>query len=84
MQEYLEKQWADDLEEENAIRLTVKTLLEVVDSGAKNMEVAVITQGRPMRMLDEATLAALSASIEAEQEEAKKKASAGSGESKES
>ncbi len=38
-QEYLEKQWAEGLNEEEAIKLTVKTLLEVVDSGSKNMEV---------------------------------------------
>jgi len=29
MQEYLEKQWTEGLSEEEAIRLTVKTLLEV-------------------------------------------------------
>jgi len=82
MQEYLEKQWEDSLGEEEAIRLTVKTLLEVVDSGAKNMEVAIIKNGQPMRMLDEATLAALAASIEAEQEEAKNKAGGGVAETK--
>lgn len=38
-QEYLEKQWTEGLSEEEAIKLTVKTLLEVVDSGSKNMEV---------------------------------------------
>jgi uncharacterized membrane protein len=38
-QEYLEKQWTEGLNEEEAIKLTVKTLLEVVDSGSKNMEV---------------------------------------------
>ena len=38
-QEYLEKQWTEGLGEEEAIKLTVKTLLEVVDSGSKNMEV---------------------------------------------
>ena len=76
MQEYLEKHWTDGLSEEEAIRLTVKTLLEVVDSGSKNMEVAIIKAGQPVRMLDEATLASLSAQIEAEAEEAKNKGAA--------
>lgn len=46
---------------------------QVVDSGSKNMEVAIIKAGEPVRMLDEATLAALSAQIEAEAEELKNK-----------
>lgn len=42
MKEYLEKNWAKDLSESDSVRLAVKALLEVVDSGAKNMEIAVI------------------------------------------
>jgi hypothetical protein len=46
---------------------------QVVDSGSKNMEVAIIKAGQPVRLLEEAALAALSAQIEAEAEEAKSK-----------
>ena len=44
MREFLEKEWAADLDDAAAIRLCVKALLEVVDSGANNMEVVVLTR----------------------------------------
>jgi 20S proteasome subunit alpha 4 len=56
------------------VRLTVKALLEVVDSGSKNMEVAVITYGNPMRLLPEEELQGIISDIEREQEEAKRSA----------
>ena len=42
VREFLEKNWNAELSQEAAVRLTVKALLEVVDSGSKNMEIAVI------------------------------------------
>jgi 20S proteasome subunit alpha 4 len=36
---------------EDTIRLTVKSLLEVVQTGAKNIEVAVLAPGERMQML---------------------------------
>lgn len=60
------------------MRLTIKALLEVVDSGSKNMEVAVSRCGVPVRMLTEAELEVIIADIEREAEEAKKEASAAS------
>jgi 20S proteasome subunit alpha 4 len=47
-------------------------LLEVVDSGSKNMEVAVIRFGNPVRMLPEEELQTIITDIEREQEEAKR------------
>ena len=44
----MEKNWAVDQSEEDSVRLTVKALLEVVDSGSKNMEVAVMKFGKPV------------------------------------
>ena len=73
MQEYLEKNWNATLNEADAVRLTIKALLEVVDSGAKNMELAVSRYGVPMRLVPEAELEVIIADIEREQEEAKKK-----------
>jgi 20S proteasome subunit alpha 4 len=72
VQEFLEKNWTANLASEDATRLTVKALLEVVDSGSKNMEVAVITYGNPMRLLPEEELQNIISDIEREQEEAKK------------
>lgn len=50
----------------------MKALLEVVDSGSKNMEIAVITADDPARILPESELQAIISDIEREQEEAKK------------
>jgi len=74
VQEFLEKNWAVNLSSEDAVRLTVKALLEVVDSGSKNMEVAMITFGNPVRLLPEEELQTIIGDIEREQEEAKKSA----------
>jgi 20S proteasome subunit alpha 4 len=78
VQEFLEKNWTANLAEADAVRLTVKALLEVVDSGSKNMEVAVSRCGVPVRMLTEAELEAIIADIEREQEEARKEKEAAS------
>ena len=43
----LEKSWAEGMTEAEAVRLAVKSLLEVGDSGSKNMEVAVHRRGAP-------------------------------------
>ncbi len=50
VREYLEKNWTADLSEVDALNLTVKALLEVVDSGSKNMEVAIMRLGANMQV----------------------------------
>lgn len=72
MQEFLEKSWSSNLTEDEAVRLTIKALLEVVDSGSKNMEVAVMKFKEPVHMVTEDQLQAIISDIEKEQEEAKK------------
>lgn len=42
VREFLEKNHRDDLTREEAIKLTVKSLLEVVQTGAKNIEISVM------------------------------------------
>jgi hypothetical protein len=42
MREFLEKNCEDGMSESRAIKLCVKALLEVVDSGAKNMEICLV------------------------------------------
>lgn len=74
VREFLEKNWSDGLSESDAVRLTVKALLEVVDSGSKNMEVAIMCKGSPVKMIAEEDLQAIIVDIEREQEEAKKAA----------
>lgn len=71
--EFLEKNWAADMAEEECVRTTIKALLEVVDSGAKNMEVAIMRRGEAVHMVKEADLEGIIADIEKEAEEAKAK-----------
>ena len=72
MREYLEKEWTAGLEDDDAVALCVKTLLEVVDSGAKNMEVVVLKrdpQGAQTELtLPDDALDAIIKKIEAERE----------------
>jgi len=42
MREFLEKEWTKDMDEASCKKLAIRALLEVVDSGAKNMEICVI------------------------------------------
>ncbi|PIA15603.1 N-terminal nucleophile aminohydrolase [Coemansia reversa NRRL 1564] len=44
VREYLEKHYTDDIGENDAIKLAVKSLLEVVQTGSKNIEILVITK----------------------------------------
>jgi 20S proteasome subunit alpha 4 len=52
VKEFLEKNWTEGLSQEQSVRLSVKALLEVVDSGSKNMEVAVMRADQPMMVSD--------------------------------
>lgn len=39
------------MDREETIKLTVKSLLEVVQTGAKNIEIAITAPGKPLEML---------------------------------
>eukprot|EP00618_Florenciella_parvula_P014712 CAMPEP_0119479834 /NCGR_PEP_ID=MMETSP1344-20130328/8922_1 /TAXON_ID=236787 /ORGANISM="Florenciella parvula, Strain CCMP2471" /LENGTH=250 /DNA_ID=CAMNT_0007514101 /DNA_START=39 /DNA_END=791 /DNA_ORIENTATION=+ len=71
MKEFLEKEWVEGLTEGDSLKLTVKALLEVVDSGTKNMEIVVLRKGQPMQTLDDDALSAVVTEVEAELEAAK-------------
>ena len=66
---------AGDLADDDCVELCVKTLLEVVDSGAKNMEVVVLKIAedgtRSETTLPDEALDAMCARIEREREEGK-------------
>lgn len=40
------------MDREEAIKLTVKSLLEVVQTGAKNIEIAIMAPGKPVEVLE--------------------------------
>lgn len=62
------------MSEDEAVKLTIKALLEVVDSGAKNMEIAVVLQNLPLKTISEDAVQTIITDIEREQEEAKRSA----------
>ena len=66
--ELLEKSYKDGCSVDEAVRLAVKALLEVVESGAKSIEIAIMRRGAPMAMLAEADVAAVVAALEAEKQ----------------
>lgn len=62
------------MDREETIKLTVKSLLEVVQTGAKNIEIAIMAPGKAVEMLPVENIESYVKSIETEkQEEASKK-----------
>lgn len=62
------------MDREETIKLTVKSLLEVVQTGAKNIEIAIMAPGKPLEMLPLEDIENYVKNIEQEkQEEAAKK-----------
>ena len=54
---------------EETIKLTVKSLLEVVQTGAKNIEIAVMAPGQPLEMLSDDVIEKHVDSINTEKQE---------------
>jgi len=74
VREFLERNHKDDMDREETIKLTVKSLLEVVQTGAKNIEVAIMAPGATIEMLPVEDIESYVKNIEQEkQEEAAKK-----------
>ncbi|XP_057291155.1 proteasome subunit alpha type-7-like [Hydractinia symbiolongicarpus] len=76
VQEYLEKNFSDsEIESDDyVIKLALKALLEVVQTGSKNVEMAVMRKGEGMRLLETAEVEEYVKQIEKEKEdEAEKK-----------
>jgi len=73
--EYLEKHLVDpsSLSEEAALHLIISALLEVVESGGKNIEVGVVRRGEGLVMLPSEQVEELSVRISQEKEKEKEK-----------
>ncbi|XP_041969612.1 proteasome subunit alpha type-7-1 [Aricia agestis] len=71
VREFLEKNYtAEEVASENgAVKLAIRALLEVVQSGQKNLEIAVMRRNQPMQMLDVDTINSYVAIIDKEKEE---------------
>ena len=65
----------EDMDADETIKLGVRAVLEVVEAGADNVEVAVLTKGKTVKYLSPEEVAKIVEEIEAEraEEEEKKK-----------
>jgi 20S proteasome subunit alpha 4 len=66
VREYLEKNYNPDATDEGVVKLAVRALLEVVESGSKNLEIAVMRRGRKLQFLEENEIEALVKQVEEE------------------
>lgn len=71
VREFLEKYYSDDelSTEQGTVKLAIRALLEVVQSGQKNLEIAVMRRGQPLQMLDGDSIENYVNLIEKEKEE---------------
>ncbi|CAF4785568.1 proteasome subunit alpha type-7-1 [Pieris napi] len=71
VREFLEKNYTpEEVSTENgAVKLAIRALLEVVQSGQKNLEIAVMRRNQPIQMLDLDTINSYVTVIEKEKEE---------------
>ncbi|KAA8912450.1 proteasome subunit alpha [Sphaerosporella brunnea] len=79
VREFLERNYKEDMDREETIKLTVKSLLEVVQTGAKNIEIAIMAAGKPMEMMPDDEIETYVKGIEQEKQDeaARKKNRAG-------
>jgi 20S proteasome subunit alpha 4 len=52
VREFLEKHYTDEVagDDKECIKLTLKALLEVVQTGGKNVELAIMKRGQPLKV----------------------------------
>eukprot|EP00762_Andalucia_godoyi_P004175 ANDGO_06327.mRNA.1 Proteasome subunit alpha type-7-B len=69
VREFLEKNWEPELKYDDAVKLAVRALLEVVETGSKNIEVAVMKRSEQgVRTLADEEVDAVIAEIQAEKQ----------------
>jgi 20S proteasome subunit alpha 4 len=75
VREFLEKNYTDKAIETDDLtsKLVIKALLEVVQSGGKNIELAVMRRDQPLKILNPEEIEKYVAEIEKEKEENEKK-----------
>ncbi|KAL2778195.1 proteasome subunit alpha-type 8 isoform 1, partial [Daubentonia madagascariensis] len=77
VREFLEKNYTEDAiaNDNEAIKLAIRALLEIVQSGGKNIELAIIRRNQPLKMFSAKEIELQVTEIEKEKEEAEKKKS---------
>ena len=53
LNEFLEKHYKPSLNEEQGIKLAIRCLLEVVEHGAKNIDIGILEKNKKLRKLNE-------------------------------
>merc|ERR1719198_1649845 len=71
VKEFLEKNYSEETAQDG-VKLACRALLEVVEAGGKNIEVAVLRKGEPLQFLAEADVDAVIKVLEVEKEEEEK------------
>ena len=69
LREFLEKKWEEGMDDEKATRLSIETLLEVVESSG-NIEICIMRAGNKVEMMDQEKLDGICAAITKEKEAA--------------
>jgi len=69
VREFLERNHKQAMNREDTIKLTIRSLLEVVQTGAKNIEIAIMEPGGALEMLDTEKIEAYVKDIENEKQE---------------
>ncbi|KAF8498365.1 nucleophile aminohydrolase [Gautieria morchelliformis] len=69
VREFLEKNHKDDMSRDDTIKLTIKSLLEVVQTGAKNIEISVMESYGKVTNLDLSQIEGIVQEIEREKEQ---------------
>ncbi|XP_005857149.1 PREDICTED: proteasome subunit alpha type-7-like [Myotis brandtii] len=75
VREFLEKNYTEDAiaNDSEAIKLAIRALLEVVQSGGKNIDLAIMRRNQPLKMFSAKEIELQVIAIEKEKEEAEKK-----------
>ncbi|KAI8921246.1 putative PRE6-20S proteasome subunit [Powellomyces hirtus] len=82
VREFLEKNYKEDMDRDDTIKLAIRSLLEIVQTGAKNIEIAVMGSDSILRTLEASEVEEITAIIEKENAaEAEKKSKKKGGDS---
>ncbi|KAG0019900.1 Proteasome subunit alpha type-4, partial [Entomortierella chlamydospora] len=73
VREFLEKNYKEDMDRAETIKLAIRSLLEVVQTGAKNIEIAIMGKDSVIQRLGLTEIETVVAEIEAENEKEKEK-----------
>ena len=68
IKEFLEKNYKSEMDDKSAIKLALKGLLEIVQTGGKNIDIAVMTKDLKLELLSTEAIEELVKELEKEKE----------------